>query len=64
MADFTVFLAGCGDEGFEFTDARWADAGALAEWLQAKASRPCWVKLGHLSVFSQNIIVIEQGESS
>lgn len=60
MADFTAYLVGCGDEGFDFNDPRWNTAGDLQEWLAAHANRPCWVRLGRLSVFSQNIIAIEQ----
>ena len=59
MASFSVYLIGCGDEGFDFTDSRWETAEALRDWLGANANRPCWIRLGRIAVFSQNIVAIE-----
>lgn len=56
----TIYLAGSGDEGFDFRDSRFQSAAEMTAHL-ASLGKPQWIRLGHLSVYSQNIIAIETG---
>ena len=60
--DCTIYLAGSGDEGFDFRDKRFSTVADVTQHL-ANLGKPAWITLGHLTVYSQNIIAIETGVS-
>ena len=59
MGCFALYLAGCGDTEFEIEDDRFDDEGQILEHLHKNAPKPNWVRLGQMTVFSQNLIAVE-----
>lgn len=62
MAEFDLHLEGVA-EPLLIEDERFGSAAAMTDYLDKQANRPKWIRLGGVTIFSQNIIAVEAQET-